>query len=236
MHFILFLLVLILPVQAIAISPDQLFDEFKFTEALHQYEQKAEAGNSYAQFRTGVQYQLGLGTEQDYEQAIMWYQKAAMQKEGAAMLALGQMYQYGLDTTVSPAESVRKADEWYEKADNESTAGIKNAKERFALAFAQLIQNAVNNINQANTILLQSPAQKNTAVKKLNNAERLLKKLEQSGPPLAKTAKGFLVMLYSTYAKHNIIPLNSGETSRLKQQIESRRKDIISQIKAIQSQ
>jgi len=43
----------------------------------------AQAGHARAQFNVGQMFEYGEGTAQDYEQALFWYQKAALQEQDA---------------------------------------------------------------------------------------------------------------------------------------------------------
>ena len=75
--------------------------------------------------KLGECYQYGYGVEQDYQQAINWYQKAAEKGNGWAQDMLGSFYEYGkgVDKDVNLALS------WYQKAaDN----GNKHARTRLS--------------------------------------------------------------------------------------------------------
>lgn len=50
----------------------------------------AERGEPWAQLRLGVAYELGVGVEKDFNQAVKWYAKAALQ-EGSGAWAEGQI-------------------------------------------------------------------------------------------------------------------------------------------------
>src|SRR5436305_14393133 len=54
------------------------FDQLpKRARNLSQLLTKANAGDPKAQFEAGIIYALGVGVEQDYAEAVRWYQKAA---------------------------------------------------------------------------------------------------------------------------------------------------------------
>ena len=55
----------------------------------------AEQGDASAQFNLAFMYAEGLGTPQDFAQAMAWYRKAADQGEASAMYNLGSMYSTG---------------------------------------------------------------------------------------------------------------------------------------------
>ena len=73
---------------------------------------KASAGNPEAQFRIGVQYELGAHVTTDLTQAVAWYRKAADQGFAQAQHSLGVLYEYGNGVPKNPATAV----EWYRKA------------------------------------------------------------------------------------------------------------------------
>ena len=52
----------------------------------------ADQGHAMTQFNLGVMYRKGEGVEQDFKEAIKWYQKAADQGEANAQYNLGAMY------------------------------------------------------------------------------------------------------------------------------------------------
>ncbi len=57
--------------------------------------QKAEAGDSQAQFHLGNSYNIGRGVPKSENQAAIWYQKAAKQGHAWAQVNLGAMYYLG---------------------------------------------------------------------------------------------------------------------------------------------
>ena len=65
-----------------------------------------------AQYNLGAMYYYGRGVEQDYNKAIEWYEKAAVNGNAAAQVSLGYMYDKGLGV----AQDYDKAIEWYAKA------------------------------------------------------------------------------------------------------------------------
>ena len=59
---------------------DEGFEAYKkgnYTVALKEFKLAAEQGNAYAQFGIGLMYDRGEGVPQDYQQAVVWYTKAA---------------------------------------------------------------------------------------------------------------------------------------------------------------
>lgn len=61
-------------------------------EDFNQWLKKAEQGDAEAQYNLGVCYHNGLGTEEDCDKSIYWYQKAAEQGTIEAMFNLGLHY------------------------------------------------------------------------------------------------------------------------------------------------
>jgi TPR repeat protein len=59
------------------------------------YLKEAEAGNGLAQYNLGVCFQKGYGTEIDYNQAILWFDKASHQGEIDALVCMGSCYYQG---------------------------------------------------------------------------------------------------------------------------------------------
>ena len=99
---LLFLLLLImhsLPLQA----DDQLF-----TDTL----QLAEQGDPEAQFSMALLYDTGSRDEQNPEQAVYWFKKAAAAGVAGACLYLGMKYEFGAGVS----QNKKKAYHWYEKA------------------------------------------------------------------------------------------------------------------------
>ena len=47
------------------------------TKAFAETKAKAEAGDAIAQYNLGVMYEKGQGVEQDFKEAVKWWQKAA---------------------------------------------------------------------------------------------------------------------------------------------------------------
>jgi len=71
------------------------FDRADLKSALRIWMAAAEAGEAEAQNNVGEIYERGLGTEPNYEAALIWYQKAADQRFGPALFNLGTLYEQG---------------------------------------------------------------------------------------------------------------------------------------------
>ena len=66
-----------------------------FATALNIYEDAAEDGIAYAQYRVGRMYEGGQGTQQDYAQAARWYAAAYAAGHPQAHRALARLYEQG---------------------------------------------------------------------------------------------------------------------------------------------
>ena len=65
------------------------------SEAFNWFMKSAEQGYAPAQYKVGVSYAYGEGTEKDLKNALYWYEKAAEQGHAIAQRNLGSMYQSG---------------------------------------------------------------------------------------------------------------------------------------------
>jgi hypothetical protein len=79
-------------------------------EAVNWYRKAAAQGYSDAQFNLGIMYQNGLGIPQDYVQAHMWFNLAAMTGDQGA--AENRNIVAGLMTPAQIAEAQKLAREW----------------------------------------------------------------------------------------------------------------------------
>lgn len=71
------------------------FDRADLKSALRIWMATAEAGDAGAQNNVGEIYERGLGTEPNYEAALIWYRKAADQGHAPALFNLGTLYEQG---------------------------------------------------------------------------------------------------------------------------------------------
>lgn len=74
--------------------------------------EKAHQGDAMAQNDLGVSYETGEGVEQNYSEALKWYQAAANQGHAIAQSNLGNMYFNGWGVPQNYEESVK----WYRLA------------------------------------------------------------------------------------------------------------------------
>lgn len=71
------------------------YDRADLKSALRVWLAAAEAGDPDAQNNVGEIYERGLGTEPNFEAAVIWYQKAADQNYSRALFNLGTLYEQG---------------------------------------------------------------------------------------------------------------------------------------------
>ena len=66
----------------------------------------AIGGNIAAQYNIGVMYASGIGVERDYEKALEWLGKAALQGDEEAQVNLGVMHAYGQGVAIDHKEAI----------------------------------------------------------------------------------------------------------------------------------
>jgi TPR repeat protein len=81
-----------------------------YEEAFNIYQSYAD--KAIAQYRLGWMYYHGLGTQQDYQEAFKWFQKAVAQGNAQAQYNLGLCYFEGKGI----AENKQEAFQWFQKA------------------------------------------------------------------------------------------------------------------------
>ena len=72
----------------------------------------AKGGNKRSQFIIGSMYELGIGTNQNYNEAIKWYIKAAKRGHSMASNNIGVFYNNGYGVNINH----KKALKWFLKA------------------------------------------------------------------------------------------------------------------------
>lgn len=72
------------------------YDRADYKTALNVWMPAAKAGDPEAQVNVGEIFEKGLGTEPNYEAAVIWYEKAAEQGNKQGLFNLGTMYEQGL--------------------------------------------------------------------------------------------------------------------------------------------
>ena len=79
-------------------EPTQQTKPTELTEAEKEFAEtkaKAEAGEAWAYYNLGWMYANGEGVEQNFKEAVKWYQKAAEQGDALGQTGLGFMYATG---------------------------------------------------------------------------------------------------------------------------------------------
>ena len=82
---------------------------------------KAESGDSNAQYIVGLMYFNGEGVEINFHNALQWFQKASKQENVKAQYAVGVMYYNGHGVT----KDLAKAEEWFQKAAEQDNANAQ---------------------------------------------------------------------------------------------------------------
>jgi len=95
----------------------------------------AEQGKAFAQNSLGDRYFFGEGVQQDFRQAVYWYEKAANQGNATAQYNLGICYRTGKGVNEDP----QQAEYWFRKA---ASRGNKASKE--SLKSMKKIKNSSN--------------------------------------------------------------------------------------------
>ncbi len=90
----------------------------------------AISGNNQAEIEVATRYAEGRGVEQDLEQAVFWYTRAAEGGLAPAQYRLASIYEKGTGVRRNP----RSAQEWYRRA---AQAGNAKAMHNLAVLFAE---------------------------------------------------------------------------------------------------
>jgi anti-anti-sigma factor len=93
------------------------------------YQASADAGDAAAQFGLGKCYEEGRGVDQDFHQALHWYEKAAALGHAGAQHTLGNCYAYGMDVP----QDYDRALTWFRKA---AEQGHANAQYMLGVSYA----------------------------------------------------------------------------------------------------
>lgn len=110
---------------------EQAYHQTNYTRAIHLYSKMATRKHHpqesrEAQYRLGVMYLRGLGTDRDFKKAIMNFHDAAEQGHADAQCNLGWLYAQGIGTS----KDKKKALVWYGKA---AWQGHEQAKENLEI-------------------------------------------------------------------------------------------------------
>ena len=159
--------------------------EFEETKA------SAEAGDADAQYNLGELYRNGQGVEQDFKEALKWYQKAADQGHADAQLNLGVMYANGEGVL----EDDKEATKWFQKAADQGLAmaqsnlGVMYAsgqgvEQNYVTAYAWWNIAATNDHQNAKNN--KSVVAKKMTRAQIAKAEELVKEMVKKNPKLLK--------------------------------------------------
>lgn len=83
------------------------FDRGEFVTALELYDVLAQDGDARAQYRLGMMYEQGLGTDPDTKIAANWYAQAAEQESPEGLAALSALHLKGAGVIQNFKESIR---------------------------------------------------------------------------------------------------------------------------------
>jgi TPR repeat protein len=153
---------------------------------------KAEAGDATAQSNLGFMYEKGQGVEQDFKEAVKWYQKAAEQGYAAAQHNLGSMYEKGQGVEQDFKEAVK----WFQKAADQGYADAQHnlglmygmgqgMEQDYVTAYAWASIAATNGQNIAPRFKSQFLEPKMTPAQ-IAKARELVKEMIKKNPKLLK--------------------------------------------------
>ena len=92
--------------EKIFLDAQRYFKEESYEKAFELHLRSAELGYAPAQSNVGYAYLHGKGTQQDYTQAVAWFEKAAAQNNTPAMINLGYCYTKGFGVTADKEEAM----------------------------------------------------------------------------------------------------------------------------------
>ncbi len=95
-------------------------------EQIEDYIRRAGEGDVDAQYNLGIIYYHGEGVPRNYEDALLWFHRAAEQDDADAQYNLGLMYGKGEGVEKSRSHSV----EWFSKAAGQGHAGATEILEK----------------------------------------------------------------------------------------------------------
>ena len=117
---------------SISAEAQAALDAENYPEALRLLQAQALNGNAAAETMIGDMYFQGLGVQQDYDRALLWYRRAAKRNYADAQFNLGNMYLLGEGVL----QDDRKARDWYQKAANQghkaAARNLANIKRRIS--------------------------------------------------------------------------------------------------------
>lgn len=109
---VVFALCLVASAEADIYSANEALARGEFAAAAREFKALAEAGDAGAQASLGYLYYAGEGVPRDYERAVFWYGKAAVQGNRDAQYNLAVAYAFGEGVGLDLAEAAL----WYRRA------------------------------------------------------------------------------------------------------------------------
>ena len=104
------------------------YEREDYDTAFKLYSPAANKANAEAQYRLGLMYKFGWGTERDLTVAANWLQRAAEQQHSEAQAELGVLYKLGRGVKEDAAEAAR----WFRRA---ADSGVGIAQLNLARAY-----------------------------------------------------------------------------------------------------
>jgi TPR repeat protein len=141
-----------------------LLERGRIAEAFRLFLTAAKAGDSSAQLNVGYLYDTGQGVSQSRVQAMYWYRKAVRQGEAAAANNIGTLYR--------DEGRLRLAIRWFANA---ASLGDGDA----LLEMAKLYAGPLEDLTMARRLLSRVLASKGATLDSQEQAERMLRTLEQ---------------------------------------------------------
>ena len=104
------------------------YEREDYDTAFKLYSPAANKANAEAQYRLGLMYKFGWGTERDLKVAANWLRRAAEQQHAEAQAELGVLYKLGRGVKEDAAEAAR----WFRRA---ADSGVGIAQLNLARAY-----------------------------------------------------------------------------------------------------
>lgn len=121
------------------------YDRADFKSALSVWLPQAEQGDPQAQTYVGEIYEKGLGTQESFDLAALWYKRAADQDYSRAKINLGYLYESGLGVPkdLSIAMNLYREASGFTAGDLEYVSSIEVANREAAKVESQVLQTRV---------------------------------------------------------------------------------------------
>ncbi len=141
------------------VAGETLYNQNRPSEALTTFIEAAKAGSVDAQNRVGTMYAKGIGTDTNYDHALIWFRAAAKNDHPEAIYNVGKMYQLGLGVAKSPTIAIQ----WYNHA-----LALDSAEAANNLADMYLKGSSVEQNTQKAEVLFVQAAELGSAVAQRN--------------------------------------------------------------------